>query len=103
MGIGAKDNYKCIYANPVRVGFSEKVRDIKAGFSHVCAVMESGEVFAWGLGEYGALGVGEFRTKAVPTKVLIPPNVREISCGAMHTAFLDQEGNAYMCGSNEYG
>ena len=58
MGIAAKDNYKCIYSNPVKVAFNSPVRDIKAGFSHVCVILENREVFAWGLGEYGSLGIG---------------------------------------------
>lgn len=69
----------------------------------MCVQLESGDIFAWGLGEYGALGVGEFRDKNVPTKVLVPHKINQLSCGAMHTAFVDFDGNLYMCGSNKYG
>ncbi len=69
----------------------------------MCARLSSGEIYAWGLGDYGALGIGEFKSKNIPTKVLVTANIKSMSCGAMHTAFLDHEGNTYMCGSNEYG
>ena len=65
------------------------------------------ELYAWGLGDYGALGIGEFKSKSVPTKVDLPINIiaglKQFSCGAMHTSFVTEEGDTYMCGSNEYG
>jgi alpha-tubulin suppressor-like RCC1 family protein len=51
--------------------------------------LENGDIYSWGLGEYGSLGVGEFRSKYVPTKVLVPPTIKEINCGAMHSSFID--------------
>lgn len=70
----------------------------------MCALMDNGILFAWGLGDYGALGTGEFRSCSTPTKVKLPTKaiatLRQISCGAMHTAFLTEDGKLYMCGSN---
>lgn len=54
------------------------------------------------MGEYGALGVGEFGNKTIPTRVVISEKIvlRQISCGAMHTAFLTDCGEIFTCGSN---
>jgi E3 ubiquitin-protein ligase HERC4 len=61
-------------------------------------------LYSWGLGDYGALGTGEFKFKSTPTRVDLPREVtmklRQISCGAMHTAFLTEDGDVYACGSN---
>lgn len=94
---------KCLYHSPVRVRLEGKAKEIKSGFSHTIVQLENNDVYAWGLGEYGSLGVGEFRSKYTPTNVLLPPTIRDFSCGAMHSAFIDFNGSIYMCGSNEYG
>ena len=73
----------------------------------MCALLDNGSLYSWGLGDYGALGNGEFRSCSTPSKVKLSSKVisalRQISCGAMHTAFLTEEGQLFMCGSNEYG
>jgi E3 ubiquitin-protein ligase HERC4 len=73
----------------------------------MCVWTDKAEVFAWGLGDYGALGTGEFKCRSTPTRVAIDREVasklRQISCGAMHSAFLTEDGIVYACGSNEYG
>ena len=38
----------------------------------MCALIDNGNLFAWGLGDYGALGTGEFRSCSTPTKVKLP-------------------------------
>lgn len=37
----------------------ERVHSVSAGSEHCVAVTESGEVFAWGSGEFGQLGIGD--------------------------------------------
>ena len=52
------NNFKCMYNNPVKVMLNAVAKDIKSGFSHICVQTENNDIYAWGLGEYGALGVG---------------------------------------------
>jgi hypothetical protein len=47
-----------MYNSPVKVQLKAVAKDIKSGFSHICVQTESNDIYSWGLGEYGALGVG---------------------------------------------
>lgn len=54
-------------------------------------ILDIGEVFTWGLGDFGALGHGDTLTKQVPVKVKSLKNkgkVTLVSCGKQHTVFL---------------
>ena len=53
-----------------------RIRDIAAGSNHSAAVTSSGELFTWGLGEYGRLGHGDSLTQLTPKRV--KANEREI-------------------------
>lgn len=46
-----------------------RIRDIAAGSSHSAAVTSSGELYTWGLGEYGRLGHGDCATQLLPKRV----------------------------------
>ena len=48
-----------------------RIRDIAAGSSHSAAVSSSGELYTWGLGEYGRLGHGDCVTQLVPKRVCL--------------------------------
>ncbi len=44
-----------------------KVIQVAAGESHSLALMSTGDVFSWGRGKYGRLGLGHERVQMVPT------------------------------------
>lgn len=48
---------------------SKRVRDIACGSSHSAAITSSGELYSWGLGEYGRLGHGDNVTQLKPKQV----------------------------------
>lgn len=48
---------------------SKKIRDIACGSSHSAAITSSGELYTWGLGEYGRLGHGDIVTQLKPKLV----------------------------------
>ena len=41
---------------------SKRIRDVACGSSHAAALSSSGELYTWGLGEYGRLGHGDNTT-----------------------------------------
>lgn len=89
---------------PVRVPLPLPAVRIDCGMSHTLCLLENGDVYSWGFGEYGALGVGEFKTKWKPTKVYLDGvRIKHIFAGAMHSSFISTSGELYMCGSNDYG
>lgn len=50
---------------------SKRIRDIACGSSHSAAISSNGELYTWGLGEYGRLGHGDNLTQLRPKLVLI--------------------------------
>lgn len=100
LGVGAKPDTRCTSTNPFKVKLTAPASKVKCGFSHTCVQLANDDIFAWGLGDYGALGTGEFKSRGTPGKVLVKGRVTNFSCGAMHTGFIDTEGNIFTCGSN---
>jgi alpha-tubulin suppressor-like RCC1 family protein len=103
LGIGGKPDARFSISNPAKVKLSAPVFKVKCGFSHTCVQLINQELYAWGLGDYGALGTGEFKSRGTPGKVQVKGKISNFSCGAMHSGFIDSEGNIFTCGSNEYG
>lgn len=62
---------------------------VACGWGHT-AVVSQGLLFAWGVGEYGALGVGSVDTQWLPVQVAIPAELTAlaVSCGSRHTGAL---------------
>lgn len=48
---------------------SKRIRDIACGSSHSAAITSCGELYCWGLGEYGRLGLGDTSTQLRPKLV----------------------------------
>ena len=48
---------------------SKRVRDIACGSSHSAAIISNGELYTWGMGEYGRLGHGDTTTQLKPKQV----------------------------------
>ena len=51
---------------------SKRVRDIACGSSHSAAITSNGELYTWGLGDYGRLGHGDNTTQLKPKLVSQP-------------------------------
>jgi alpha-tubulin suppressor-like RCC1 family protein len=78
---------------------------VSAGYYHTCAVLETGEVLCWGLGDYGALGYGnteEIGDDEVPADVGpvdVGGDAMQISSGSFNTCALLGEGDVKCWGS----
>ena len=48
---------------------SKRVRDIACGSAHSACITSNGELYTWGLGEYGRLGHGDNTTQLRPKLV----------------------------------
>ena len=88
-----------------------------AGGSH-SGVVREGDLFTFGLGMNGQLGLGNKGIQLEPTLVNIQPygrdykrrglrvervSVKSVSCGILHTALTSGEGELYTCGLNAFG
>ncbi|OWZ22095.1 hypothetical protein PHMEG_0003261 [Phytophthora megakarya] len=100
-----------------------RVLDLACGLGHTMALMESGELFAWGNGSNGRLGLGDTNDRSSPTKVVLPTTLqqkeseggnesnvtsaqvrfRHVFCGASHSLGISWDGRAYAWGKNNQG
>lgn len=80
-----------------------KVADISAGGWHSLALSTEGEVYTWGRGEYGRLGLadrsGSIKLRAKKVQGQIEGHtVVQISAGGSHTLALTSEGRLFTWG-----
>ncbi|RLN80566.1 hypothetical protein BBJ28_00000166 [Nothophytophthora sp. Chile5] len=104
-----------------------RVRDLACGLGHTLALMDSGELYAWGNGSNGRLGTGDTSDRSNPTKVVLPASTakvglrdgvenperltvadeplrfRHVFCGASHSLGLSWDGRAFCWGKNNQG
>jgi RCC1 and BTB domain-containing protein len=87
------------------LGFN--VRQVSCGNQHTAVLMESGEIFTFGRGNFGQLGQGAAVTANVSTPALVNAlqgkSVKQVACGWHHTCALLDNGHLYTWGSGEYG
>ncbi len=79
---------------------------VACGAHHSTAISRKGELYAWGLGCHGELGLGRWG----PIELALPrqcssPSVRIVSvaCGANHTLAIAESGTLWSCGKNRHG
>ncbi|KAG1674128.1 hypothetical protein FOA52_015758 [Chlamydomonas sp. UWO 241] len=95
-----------IQPKPVHLN-GEPICDIAAGGWHSLALTTSGEVWTWGRGEYGRLGLGDRSgsSKLRPVKMmgLAGHRVVQIAGGGTHTMALTDEGRLFVWGRGSMG
>ncbi|KAH3745060.1 RCC1/BLIP-II protein [Pelomyxa schiedti] len=81
------------------------ILSMSGGYFHSAAIADDFQLYTWGFGEYGQLGLNntqsEFRPQ--PVESLQGVSVSQVACGGGHTLILDDEGNLYSCGLGDYG
>lgn len=86
---------------------SRRIRDIACGSSHSAAITSSGELYTWGLGEYGRLGHGDNCTQLKPKLVteLLRYRVVQVACGSRdaQTLALTEDGLVFSWGDGDFG
>jgi len=93
---------------------------VASGAKHTCALARNGDIYSWGYGVQGRLGVGEQRFKTPNGEVedakehhsifidrprlcmTMGVKMRKVSCGAQHTLAVSASGQifAWGCGDN---
>jgi regulator of chromosome condensation len=95
-------------------GVSKNVLDIYTGGYHsfmkkVKVNKKKNEIttfyFAWGLNNYGQLGIGNLENSVVPTEIieLRNKNIKDIKGGEHHTIAITEDGEIYAWGRNDDG
>ncbi|GAX76064.1 hypothetical protein CEUSTIGMA_g3507.t1 [Chlamydomonas eustigma] len=76
------------------------------GTHYSTCISRRGELFAWGLGTYGELGLGRWSVLEVPSPRQCPLSqirVVSVACGARHTLAIGESGSLWSCGKNSSG
>ncbi|XP_062509330.1 serine/threonine-protein kinase Nek8-like isoform X2 [Corticium candelabrum] len=81
---------------------SFSVHQVSCGACHMAAVTVEGDVFTWGRGDNGRLGLGSVTSHTTPQQVIIPSShqTQSVFCGTDCSVILTQEGIILACGSN---
>ncbi len=82
-----------LYADPAVV----------AGHDHTLAITTKGEVYAWGVGGNGQLGLGDYQARMVPTAVNLPGPAVQVAAGWGHSLALLADGRVFAWGNNTSG
>jgi alpha-tubulin suppressor-like RCC1 family protein len=91
---------------PVEVSGLSKVVAISAGYTHCLALLENGEVMAWGGDRWGQLGdgrEGSVSNTDVPVAVKELMGVTALSAGNTHSLALTSSGQVWAWGDNLRG
>eukprot|EP00105_Crassostrea_gigas_P042340 XP_019926488.1 PREDICTED: serine/threonine-protein kinase Nek9-like [Crassostrea gigas] len=92
--------------SPVPLPFfsSNPVEEISCGENHVAALTKDGEVYTWGCGEFGRLGLGSEDDFSTPQKVATPGKhlFKHVVCGSDGTFLITVNGRVLAAGSNEH-
>ncbi|XP_062241178.1 serine/threonine-protein kinase Nek8 [Platichthys flesus] len=77
---------------------------VSCGASHVLAVTNEREVFAWGRGDNGRLGLGDQETHNSPQQVCLPVEfeAQRVMCGVDCSMIVSTQHRIMACGSNRF-
>ena len=106
LGLGNKSIIQSSTPSLVEALSNFNAVSISCGWGHTAAIMDNGDLYTWGVGEYGALGIIDTESQWFPVKVVFPDTqVKALSadCGTRHTAIVDVKGVLYMCGTGDAG
>ena len=84
----------------------EKVLTVACGGRHTAAVTQNGNVYTFGEGPFGELGLGSSCLETgTPKKVASLGNIRarDVACGESHMAVITKHSNLYVCGDGRHG
>lgn len=93
------------YSTPQQVTtLTTAVEMVSAGSSHTCAVDTQHQVWCWGEGTFGQVGLDPFASSASPTLVTtLEESVITLQAGWFHTCLLTESGRVECWGKNQDG
>eukprot|EP01135_Chromosphaera_perkinsii_P012210 Nk52_evm29s2612 gene=Nk52_evmTU29s2612 len=96
-----------LYPSQVPIKPKKHVKDVFAGGYMTFAILEDGNIVAWGLNNYAQLGVNTGEDSCIFSPQLIPSlqgkRVVEIACGQHFTLMRSSNGKVYSVGRGDYG
>ena len=82
-----------------------KWKKLGTGENHSLAITETGELYAWGLNNFGQLGDGTTINRNIPTRISDSTNWEEVFGGKFHSlaSKKNSEHLVYSWGGNQFG
>ena len=74
---------------------------LSLGLDHSAYIDKKGDLYIWGMNNYGQLGTADITDRYSPVKIM--SNVKAISLGYHHSACITENGDLYTWGNNNYG
>ncbi|XP_057655201.1 probable E3 ubiquitin-protein ligase HERC1 isoform X1 [Diorhabda carinulata] len=105
LGLGESAN-QCLPKRILLDGGVKKLSSSKGSDGHTLALMENGQVYSWGDGDYGKLGHGNCATHKQPERIAGPffdKTIRFINAGYRHSAAITDDGKLYTWGEGDHG
>jgi len=106
LGNGGSGNVPVLTPDSVLQGELRFV-SLAAGLHHTCAIERSGDVWCWGTGENGRMGIGDTISTTAwfnrPVKVIGGHKFIQIVAGRRFTCGLTVDHDAYCWGANQQG
>ncbi|CAD7969556.1 unnamed protein product, partial [Amoebophrya sp. A120] len=90
---------------PKRLEFSSPVTKIAFGYEHCLCITSNMELYAWGRGGQGQLGINQAKSTDNPVLVHLPTGVlaKECSAGETHSGAVSLDGQAFTWGDAQNG
>uniref|UniRef100_J3LDS2 RCC1-like domain-containing protein n=1 Tax=Oryza brachyantha TaxID=4533 RepID=J3LDS2_ORYBR len=103
LGLGNTDD--SLIPQKIQAFEGVRVKMIAAGAEHTAAVTEDGDLYGWGWGRYGNLGLGDRDDRLIPEKVSSVEGQKMVlvACGWRHTITVSSSGSIYTYGWSKYG
>lgn len=76
---------------------------IAAGANHTLALLDNGDVIAWGFNDNGQLGVGDLQSRVTPIKVVLPRPAVAVAAGRAFSVVALDDGRVFTWGTNSIG
>ena len=95
----------CKKSNVLEFFISRKYKEISVGYNHCLAIDYEGNLWSWGLNDFGQLGnnMKDNKIHDVPVQIVKDKKFVKIAAGNLYSMAIDEEGNLWTCGYNRYG
>ncbi|MCA8837835.1 MAG: hypothetical protein K8963_08305, partial [Proteobacteria bacterium] len=97
-GLGNGVDGRSTLTEPTQVGQAENWRQISTGHQNACAVNEQNQLYCWGFGRFGALGLGDEANRTTPTRVGVRNDWAQVSFGSDHVCAVNLSAELYCWG-----
>src|SRR3990167_5012302 len=105
--LGHGDTAQCSVPKQIESLHNKHIVAVSCGYKHSACLTIDGEMYTWGLGDYGRLGHGNSDNLRVPKKVDFGEadiRISGISCGGAHTMAISEDGESvWSWGDGDFG